>query len=212
MHAIEVNHDQIDPFMSSVLDLFKDLSKEEIIKRFVSVEFNRFLDYYKNAPDLNVDVRPGRGDRYESSDRGSRGDRDRGERSRGGDRGERGGDRDRCERSSFRERRTGDRSLSRIIINVGKGKEISKKDIIDLMISASGKRDVEIGQIEVFKRASSVEIDPKMSSKVINELNRRSFKGVKIEAEENFEFKGNDFRDKDKGPRGKRRSYNDSNR
>jgi ATP-dependent RNA helicase DeaD len=204
MHAIDVNHEQIDPFMSSVLDLFQDLSKEEIIKRFVSVEFNRFLDYYKNAPDLNVDVRLGR----DRSERGDRNERDRGgERSRGGDRGDRG------ERSSFRgERRTGDRSLSRIIINVGKGKEISKKDIIDLMISASGKRDVEIGQIEVFKRASSVEIDPKMSSKVVNELNRRSFKGVKIEAEENFEFKGNDFRDRDKGPRGKRRNYNDSNR
>jgi ATP-dependent RNA helicase DeaD len=29
------------------------LSKEDIIKRFVSLEFNRFLDYYKDAPDLN---------------------------------------------------------------------------------------------------------------------------------------------------------------
>jgi ATP-dependent RNA helicase DeaD len=213
MHSIEVNHEQIDPFMSSVFDVFNDLSKEEIIKRFVSIEFNRFLDYYKNAPDLNADIRPGRGDRYESSDRSSRGERDRGgERSRGGDRGGRGIERDRSERGSFRERRSGDRPMSRIIINVGKGKEISKKDIIDLMITASGKRDVEIGQIEVFKRASSVEIDPKMSSKVINELNNRFYKGIKIEAEENFEFKGNDFRDRDKGPRGKRRSYNDSNR
>jgi len=204
MHVTEVNHEQIDPFMSNVLDLFKDLTKEEIIKRFVSVEFNRFLDYYKNAPDLNVDIRPGRGDRNE---------RERsGERSRGGDRGDRGGDRDRGERGSYRERRGVDRSMSRIIINVGKGKEISKKDIIDLMISSSGKRDVEIGQIEVFKRASSVEIDPKMASKVINELNRRFYKGIKIEAEENFEFKGNDFRDRDKGPRGKRRNFNNGNR
>ncbi|HEX3386125.1 MAG TPA: DbpA RNA binding domain-containing protein, partial [Mucilaginibacter sp.] len=37
-----------------------ELSKEEIIKRFASLEFNSFLDYYKNAPDLNahVDDRP----------------------------------------------------------------------------------------------------------------------------------------------------------
>jgi ATP-dependent RNA helicase DeaD len=208
MHATEVNYEQINPFMSSVLDVFNDLSKEEIIKRFVSIEFNRFLDYYKNAPDLNVDVRLGRG-----GDRDYSGRERSGGRERGSDRGDRGGDRDRGdrgdrgERGQFRERRTSDRPMSRIIINVGKGKEISKKDIIDLMISASGKRDVEIGQIEVFKRASSVEIDSKMSSKVINELNRRSFKGIQIEAEENFEFKGNDFRDRDKGPRGKRRSF-----
>jgi hypothetical protein len=30
------------------------LSKEDVIKRFASLEFNRFLDYYKNAPDLNA--------------------------------------------------------------------------------------------------------------------------------------------------------------
>jgi len=30
------------------------LEREELIKKFVSVEFNRFLDYYKNTPDLNV--------------------------------------------------------------------------------------------------------------------------------------------------------------
>ena len=32
----------------------KDLSKEELIKRFASVEFNRFLAYYRNAPDINI--------------------------------------------------------------------------------------------------------------------------------------------------------------
>jgi hypothetical protein len=36
-------------------------------------------------------------------------------------------------------------------------------------------------------------------------MNRRFYKGIKIDAEENLEFKGNDFRDRDKGPRGKRR-------
>ncbi|MEO6850863.1 MAG: DbpA RNA binding domain-containing protein, partial [Mucilaginibacter sp.] len=39
-----------------IMDEFKDMSKEDIIKRFASLEFNRFLDYYKNAPDLNAPV------------------------------------------------------------------------------------------------------------------------------------------------------------
>ena len=30
------------------------LNKEEIIKHFVSTEFNRFLSFYKDAPDLNI--------------------------------------------------------------------------------------------------------------------------------------------------------------
>jgi ATP-dependent RNA helicase DeaD len=39
------------------MEQLKDVSKEELIKRFVSDEFNRFLNYYKNAPDLNVENR-----------------------------------------------------------------------------------------------------------------------------------------------------------
>ncbi|MBM3420900.1 MAG: DEAD/DEAH box helicase, partial [Bacteroidetes bacterium] len=56
MRNSEVNHHSINPYMEKVFGLLGDLSKEEIVKRFVSVEFNRFLDYYKNAPDLNIDA------------------------------------------------------------------------------------------------------------------------------------------------------------
>jgi ATP-dependent RNA helicase DeaD len=45
------------------MDEFKDMSKEDFIKRFASIEFNRFLDYYKNAPDLNASVEEGRTER-----------------------------------------------------------------------------------------------------------------------------------------------------
>jgi ATP-dependent RNA helicase DeaD len=65
VHNVEVNEQQIEQYLPRIMDEFKDLSKEEIIKRFASLEFNSFLDYYKNAPDLNapVDERPREGDR-----------------------------------------------------------------------------------------------------------------------------------------------------
>ncbi len=53
MKTVKVDEEQIAPFMDAVNEKLQDLTKEEIIKRFVSVEFNRFLEYYKNAPDLN---------------------------------------------------------------------------------------------------------------------------------------------------------------
>jgi ATP-dependent RNA helicase DeaD len=56
VHNVEVNEQQIEQYTSRIMDEFKDLSKEDIIKRFASLEFNRFLDYYKNAPDLNAPV------------------------------------------------------------------------------------------------------------------------------------------------------------
>ena len=55
VHTVEVQDHAIDPFLPQIMEELKDLSKEEIIKRFASMEFNRFLNYYKNAPDLNYD-------------------------------------------------------------------------------------------------------------------------------------------------------------
>lgn len=53
----EIQHREIGAFLPAVYEKLKDLSKEEIIQRFVSAEFNRFLSYYRNAPDINVDLK-----------------------------------------------------------------------------------------------------------------------------------------------------------
>ena len=58
IHGQEVQHAEIEPFLPAIYEELKDLSKEELIKRFASVEFNRFLAYYKGAPDLNISTRP----------------------------------------------------------------------------------------------------------------------------------------------------------
>ncbi len=54
IHEQEVNDKDIEPFMPRIYEELKDLSKEELIKRFASVEFNRFLAYYRSAPDINI--------------------------------------------------------------------------------------------------------------------------------------------------------------
>ena len=54
IHEVEVNEKAIEAYLPKIYDELKELTREDIIKRFVSTEFNRFLDYYKNAPDLNV--------------------------------------------------------------------------------------------------------------------------------------------------------------
>lgn len=57
VREVKVNEDEIGAFLPAVYEELKDLSKNDLIKRFASIEFNRFLDYYRNAPDLNVDDR-----------------------------------------------------------------------------------------------------------------------------------------------------------
>src|ERR1700742_5099438 len=70
VHNVEVNEQQIEQYLPRIMEEFKDLTKEELVKRFASIEFNRFLDYYKNAPDLNV--------QFDDSRKSFDGDRDRG--------------------------------------------------------------------------------------------------------------------------------------
>ena len=53
MHNTEINH-EIDAFLESINELFDDTSKEELIKKFFSVEFTRFYNYYQKAKDLTV--------------------------------------------------------------------------------------------------------------------------------------------------------------
>ncbi|MCF6169966.1 MAG: DEAD/DEAH box helicase [Bacteroidales bacterium] len=68
IEKVQVDEKQIGPFMPAIYKKLEWLSREELIKHFVSAEFNRFLDYYKNAKDINVD---------ESQERGKKGKREK---------------------------------------------------------------------------------------------------------------------------------------
>ncbi len=62
--SVDVDEKTIEQFMPSIYEKLEHLDREELIKHFVSTEFNRFLDYYKNARDINI---PDRGDRRNES-------------------------------------------------------------------------------------------------------------------------------------------------
>ncbi|TNE80547.1 MAG: DEAD/DEAH box helicase [Bacteroidetes bacterium] len=54
VHDVEVNQAEIEQYLPAVYNELNDLSKEELIQKFVSLEFNRFLSYYEGATDLNL--------------------------------------------------------------------------------------------------------------------------------------------------------------
>lgn len=55
---VDVDKDAIAKFIEPAYEKLKKLTKNEIIERFISMEFNRFLDYYKNAEDINLTDAP----------------------------------------------------------------------------------------------------------------------------------------------------------
>tara|TARA_B100001093_G_scaffold97875_1_gene89843 strand:+ start:8669 stop:10411 length:1743 start_codon:yes stop_codon:yes gene_type:complete len=52
IEKVKVDEKQIEPFLADIYKKLEWLNREELIKHFVSAEFNRFLDYYKNTDDI----------------------------------------------------------------------------------------------------------------------------------------------------------------
>lgn len=123
MQNVEVNEEQIEPYMAQIMSQLEYLSKEEVLKRFVSLEFNRFLEYYKDAEDLNYHERSVRGERGERGERGQRAER--------GERGAKSGNR------------------VRLKMNVGDREGIDAKRFLGIMNDVTGDKSINIGAIEV---------------------------------------------------------------
>ena len=135
-----VDQEMIDPYMGAINEKLESLSRDELIKCFVSVEFNRFLDYYKGAEDINMDE-----------------DKRRETRERGSSRGQ-------------------DENFSRMFINQGKLDNLNPTKLIGLINDTTGRRDIEIGKIDIMKKFSFFDAD-----KSAVELLLSSFKGIKSE-------------------------------
>jgi ATP-dependent RNA helicase DeaD len=176
---VEINEKQIDPFLEVIYDKLSSLDREELIKRFVSVEFNQFLEYYKNARDLNANEKTEGGDRSDRGRRDSRSSRDergghddrdrrndRGERFRSVDDRERPGRRDRSDDSGDRRKANADIEFSRFFIDKGSKDSLNPASLIGLINKYSHEKGIEIGKIEIMKSFSFFEIDKKFERKL----------------------------------------------
>jgi ATP-dependent RNA helicase DeaD len=161
---VEIDESTIAPYLDIIDKKLAWLTREELIKRFVSVEFNRFLSYYKDATDLNIKA-------------GSRGDRaERGERSGRKGSGER---RDRDERS----RKKSDPNFTRFHINLGSKNKISTIDLISLINDNTGNKSIEIGKIEVLKTFSFFELEKSHEKQLLKAFSNVERDGIKVRVE-----------------------------
>ena len=154
----EVNEEQIGGFLDGIYHKLEDFSKEELIKKFVSLEFNRFLAFYKNAPDLNV------------KDRGGR-DRDRGDNRRG----------DRKDRD--RGGRDGGQKFVRFHMNLGNAHNINPGSLIALLNKTMRRSKFQIGKIEVLKNFSFFEVEYGWENEILRNMNKAEFEGQDVTVE-----------------------------
>jgi ATP-dependent RNA helicase DeaD len=184
MEKVEVDEAQIAPFMDTVNKKLEWLSKEQIIKHFVSLEFNRFLEYYKNAPDLN-EKSENKQDKRDKRDKWDKHDK----------RNERG--------HSDRHGRRGKNGYTRFFINIGKKDDVIPVNIIGMINDNTKDRDINIGVIDIKDSFSFFEVGEKHTAKILTSFHDTKFKGRRVRVDVAEEIKG----DRNKGDRkkGKRR-------
>ena len=73
IQKVEINSKEISKYLPAMHDELKDIDKDELIKRIVSLEFNRFIEYYREEENLNIDfkkkdhIRPRGSDKKDNS-------------------------------------------------------------------------------------------------------------------------------------------------
>jgi len=174
VEKIEVNEEQIEEFLPEILKKLDWLNREELIKHFVSVAFNRFSSYYKNAPDLNVEADrvSGRNERDKRDGRDSRGKRDK----------------------------RGDENFSRFFINLGKINNLSAAKMIGLVNDSTRTKDIEIGKIDILRKFSFFEVPKEFENLILKSFEKGiKFEGIKVAVElskpESGKLKGGKFAD-----------------
>ncbi|MBX7095965.1 MAG: DEAD/DEAH box helicase [Flavobacteriales bacterium] len=187
MVNVEVDEKGIAPYLEKAQHQLDYLSKEDLIKRFLSAEFNRFLEYYRHSEDLNVKDKHDRGDKR---DRGSRNERGEGR----GERGDRG---DRGDRGSRRER---DNNMQRLFVNIGEMDRVNKGMLVRLICDQAGINGNSIGRIDIRREFSFVDVETSLAEKVKGKVN-----GMVLE--ENGRKVRVDYSDRNVGGGGGEKSY-----
>jgi len=163
MKDVEVNEKGIEKYLPTVIEALEDLTKEEIIAKFISTEFNKFLNYYSKSRDITESM----------SDRGGR-DRDRNDRGR---------DRDRGERGERRERRQTRDDQQRFFVSLGEKDGFNHGALLRLICDNAGISKAQIGKIDVLNNFSFFEADKTETDKIIANSQGVDFEGSTMNVE-----------------------------
>ena len=160
LERVEVNDSEIDRYIPGVAKKLSWLSAEDLLKRVLSLEFNRLLDYYKDAPKIDfIDEKPARKE-------GKRGDK----------RGEPRSDKD-------KDRRTAERGMERVYVNLGKADGFFAGNLIDMLNKNIPGQRVDVGRIDLLPAYSLFDVRKADARRVVAGLKGLEFFGKRVFSE-----------------------------
>ena len=154
IEKVKVDEEEIETFLPGIYRKLEWLSKEDLIKRVVSMEFNRFLDYYKNAAEIE---QPKGNEKRESQK----------------ERKDHGSDREKTSRKA-------EKGYTRLFLNLGKTDGFYANQIIELINRNLKKERIEIGRIDLMQNFSFFEIAEAQAPMVIKALNKTTANGRRV--------------------------------
>ena len=158
----DISHGEYETYVPLLKEKFANVEKEEILTRVAALEFDRFLQYYENAADLNV-----RDDRR--NERSSERSRERSsDRREGGKTFQRGG-------SSG-----GGAGYKKLFINLGTKDGFYKASFLQFILDMSDLKKEVLGKIDMKEMNSWVEIEGGVANQMIKSIDGKKFKGRKI--------------------------------
>ena len=153
----QVDETEIGKYLPGVSRKLSWLSGEDLLKRLISLELHRLLQYYKDAPviDLIDEKKPKK------------------------ERKEKGRERDPREK----DRRTAEDGMERIYVNLGKADGFYAGNLIDMLNhTVEGKR-VDVGRIDLFANYSLFDVEKDAARRVVGSLKGAEFYGKRVYAE-----------------------------
>ena len=150
----DVDEEQIAPYMEDINRQFEYIDKEDLIKKIVTSTFGRFLDYYKNAPE--IEKPSARSSREEGRSGRSEG---RTTRSRGARKAEKG--------------------FKRLFINLGKNDGFYPGEVMQF-INKNMNGHQAVGHIDLLAKQSYIEVPEQDAQKVMKALDGAVYKRRKV--------------------------------
>lgn len=148
----EVNEEEIKDYLPPAYEALCHLDKKEIIKRFVAAEFNHFLDYYRDAEDINAKSKPRR-DRQPGQQRSD---------------------------NSKRNRRMQAYDTKRFSINVGRVHKVNAGAIVRLVCENAKIKSNQIGAIDLGRDTSFFEVSKEASGAIRSGLQNLQLDGRRV--------------------------------
>lgn len=144
IEKVKVNEEEIETFLPGIYRKLDWLDKEDLIKRVVSLEFNRFLDYYKNAPEIE---QPKANEKKSEAKESRKGDKEK-------------------------VGRKAEKGYTRLFLNLGKTDGFYTNQIIDLVNRNLRKERIQIGRIDLMQNFSFFEVIQEQAPQVLRALNK----------------------------------------